>query len=359
MSSTATQTFDDVDEALLLEVQKRFPMDHRPFELLGRKLDITEQECLRRVERLKDRQVIRHIGALFDSRALGYEWTVLAMRVDPSRVDRSAERVLSYSGVICASRRNDLFSLWLTVAVASNDSRQQVVTILHALAEAAETVQLPVTQVYKSGGRLDLSGLESAWTGSEDAHEESSRAAAAAQWTEQDLRAIRILQEDLPLMEMPFTVLAEQAGMREDELFAWMKKAEHAGAMRRFAATVRDRKAESLAGALVVWQAPPEGVDQLAAQMAEFREVSRCERRPVYPSWPYPLFTVIHAPTVAGCMDVVKRMEERVGRLPHKHLFAVKEYRNVRSRFFDPDLDAWWKQVGLPTLNQLSQSGSL
>ena len=355
MTTTATHTFDDVDEALLLEIQKHFPTDHRPFELLGRKLNISEQECLRRVERLRDRQAIRHIGAQFDGRALGYDWTVLAMRVDAGRINQAAERVLSYPGVCYACRRNDPFSLWLTVAVASHDSRQQVAAILHTLAESAETIQLPVIQVYKSGGRLDASGLESAWAGAEEAHEEPGRAAAMpSQWSEQDRRVIRILQEDLPLMEMPFTVLAEQAGLQEEDLFAWIKRVEHAGAVRRFAATVRDRKAEHLAGALVIWQASPEAVDDVAAQIAEFREVSRCERRPVYATWPYPLLTVIHAPTATGCMEVVKRIEERVGRLPHKHLFSTHEYRKASTRYFDGALDEWWKRIGLPTLNRLA-----
>jgi hypothetical protein len=80
--------------------------------------------------------------------------------------------------------------------------------------------------------------------------------------------------------------------------------------------------------------------------MALFREVSHCYRRPVYPSWPYPLFTMIHAETHSACMDVVKRIEERVGRFPHKSLFSTKEYKKVRVKYFTPELDTWWRDVG-------------
>jgi hypothetical protein len=80
--------------------------------------------------------------------------------------------------------------------------------------------------------------------------------------------------------------------------------------------------------------------------MALFREVSHCYRRPVYPSWPYPLFTMIHAETYSACMEVVKRIEERVGPFPHKNLFSTKEYKKIRVKYFTPELDQWWATVG-------------
>ena len=57
--TTTTQTFDDTDKALLTELQKRFPIDHRPFQVLGEKLGLSEQDCLERITRLKANQVIR------------------------------------------------------------------------------------------------------------------------------------------------------------------------------------------------------------------------------------------------------------------------------------------------------------
>jgi DNA-binding Lrp family transcriptional regulator len=159
-------------------------------------------------------------------------------------------------------------------------------------------------------------------------------------------------------MEMPYAVWAEQAQSSEEALFEWLRRMEHLGYMRRFAAILHHRNAGFLANAMVVWQVPPEQVDAVGEQMALFREVSHCYRRPVYPHWPYPLFTMIHAATHSACMDVVARIEARVGSFPHKNLFSTKEYKKTRVKYFTPELDAWWSRVGLPAAHALGSAGS-
>ncbi|MDP3704058.1 MAG: AsnC family transcriptional regulator [Candidatus Omnitrophota bacterium] len=346
MSTLTTQTFDDVDKALLTEVQKSFPVDHRPFQTLGEKLGISEQACLERISRLKSTQVIRQLSAIFDTRTLGYQSTLAAMKVDPARVDDAAEVVNQHPGVSHNYKRNDPFNMWFTVAVPPSDSLEQVVNILHTLAKAEETIILPTLRLYKIGVKLDLTGGESALESPDDIYDEKRRMAAKPPLTEQDIRFIRILQEDLPLLEIPFAVCAEQAEATEEELCAWAKKMEHLGYMRRFAAILHHRNAGFKANAMVVWEVPKEHVDAAGEQMALFREVSHCYRRPVYPNWPYPLFTMVHAETYSSCMEVVKRIEERVGQFPHKNLFSTKEYKKIRVKYFTPELDQWWATVG-------------
>src|SRR3989338_8424655 len=124
--STA-QTFDKIDKALLTEIQKHFPGVHRPFLALGEKLDISEQECLERIGRLKTDKVIRQLSAIFDTRSLGYQSTLVAMKIDPDLVDSAAEAVNQHPGVSHNYKRNDPFNLWFTIAVPPTDSLEQVV----------------------------------------------------------------------------------------------------------------------------------------------------------------------------------------------------------------------------------------
>ena len=346
MTTATTQTFDEIDKALLTEVQKAFPVDHRPFQVLGEKLGISEQECLERISRLKATKVIRQLSAIFDTRAIGYQSTLAAMKVDTSRVDEAAEIVNQHPGVSHNYKRNDPFNIWFTVAVPPSDSLEQVVNILHALAKAEETIILPTLRLYKIGVKLDLTGQEAALENPEEIYDEAKRMQSKPPLTDPDIRCIRVMQEDLPLMELPYAVWAEQAEMTEEELFAWSRKMEHLGYLRRFAAILHHRNAGFLANAMVVWQIPQEQVDAVGEEMARFREVSHCYRRPVYPHWPYPLFTMIHAETHSACMDVVKRIEERVGQFPHKSLFSTKEYKKIRVKYFTPELDTWWKTIG-------------
>ena len=344
--TTTTQTFDEVDKALLTELQKQFPIDHRPFQMLGEKLGISEQQCLERVTRLKESKVIRQLSAIFDTRALGYQSTLTAMKVDPARVDEAAEVINQHPGVSHNYKRNDPFNIWFTIAVPPTDSLEQVIKILHALAKADETIILPTLRLYKIGVKLDLTGQEAPLESQEDIYDEKRRMSPKPPLTDDDIRFIRIMQEDLPMLEIPYAVWAEQAEATEEELFAWARRMEHLGYLRRFAAILHHRNAGFKANAMVVWQVPQDHVDPVGEQMALFREVSHCYRRPVYPSWPYPLFTMIHAETHSACMDVVRRIEERVGQFPHKSLFSTHEYKKTRVKYFTPELDTWWEEVG-------------
>lgn len=344
--TTTTQTFDAVDKALLTAVQQQFPVDHRPFHVLGERLGISEQECLARVGRLKADKVIRQLSAIFDTRTLGYQSTLAAMKVDPERVDEAAEVVNQHPGVSHNYKRNDPFNIWFTIAVPPTDSLERVIKILHALARAEETIVLPTLRLYKIGVKLDLTGQQESLESVDDIYNEQRRTAAKPPLTEQDIRCIRVMQEDLPMLEMPYTVWAEAAETTEEELFAWAKKMEHLGYMRRFAAILHHRNAGFLANAMVVWQVPEDRVDAVGEHAALFREVSHCYRRPIYPNWPYPLFTMIHAPTYTACMEVVARIEERVGQFPHKSLFSTKEYKKTRVKYFTPELDTWWAHIG-------------
>lgn len=346
MAETTTKAFDDIDKALLTELQKSFPIAHRPFEVLGEKLGITEQECLRRVTALKESKVIRQLSAIFDTRALGYQSTLVAAKVAPERVDEAAAVINQHPGVSHNYKRNDPFNMWYTVAVPPGDSLEQTVKILHILSKSDETIILPTVRLYKIGVKLDLTGQDGAYESKDEIYDEAKRWSAKPPLTAQDIKFIRVLQEDLPALELPFAVWAEQAESTEEELFAWAKKTEHLGYMRRFAAILHHRNAGFKANAMVVWQVPAEQVDACGEQMALFREVSHCYRRPVYPTWPYPLFTMIHAETHTACMDVVKRIEDRIGSFPHKNLFSTKEYKKIRVRYFSPELDEWWSRVG-------------
>lgn len=344
--TTATDTFDEVDKALLTELQKSFPIAHRPFQVLGEKLGLSEQQCLERVSRLKENKVIRQLSAIFDTRTLGYQSTLAAMRVDASRVDEAAKVLNQHPGISHNYKRNDPFNIWFTLAVPPTDSLEKVIHILHVLAKAEETIILPTLRLYKIGVKLDLTGTESQQESQEDIYDEKKRWASKPPLTEQDIKFIRILQEDLPLIEMPFSVWAAEADATEESLFLWAKRMEQLGYMRRFAAILNHRNAGFKANAMVVWQVPEEQADAAGDQMALFREVSHCYRRPIYPNWPYPLFTMIHAQTYSECMDVVKRIEERIGQFPHKNLFSTKEYKKIRVKYFTPELDQWWAGIG-------------
>ncbi len=342
---TTIQPLDATDQALLAAVQKQVPIDHRPFEFLGERLGLSEQECLDRIGRLKSRGIILKLSAALDGRALGYQQTLAAMKVDPSRVSGAVSALTLHPGVWYCDQRHDPFNLWLALAAPPSDSLEQTLKVLHVLAGASETILLPALSVYKQSGR-DAEEADLPAEALATSPDDEQRVMPKPPFTEQDLRRLRLIQADLPLIELPFAVWAEQLDTTEDELFAWLKRAEHAGYLLRFAAAVHLRAPGPFTHTRVVWQPDEAAVDATARSMIQFREVTDCYRHPIYSSWQHALFTIIRAESDAACLDVVQRIEQRIGATPHKHLFTLKVYKRASVKFFDPALETWWSETG-------------
>ncbi|MGD9031543.1 MAG: Lrp/AsnC family transcriptional regulator, partial [Desulfobacteraceae bacterium] len=63
---------DDVDKAIVNEIQSDFPITTRPYRELGKRFQLSEEEVLERLKRLKAEGVIRRIGGNFDSKSLNF-----------------------------------------------------------------------------------------------------------------------------------------------------------------------------------------------------------------------------------------------------------------------------------------------
>src|SRR3989338_7818988 len=235
---------DDLDRKILTEIQKDFPRVSKPFHALGEKFGITGEETLARIKRLKeDEKVLRQISAIFDTRSLGYQSTLVAMKFENTQLDRGAEVINQHPGVSHNYRRNDAYNLWFTVAVPPHHSLEGTIRKLHDLSGALNTLILPTLKLFKIGVKLDLTGsnwdlLES----KDEIYDESRRRKAPPELTQEHIQAIRALQEDIPLVERPFEEIARTSGFSEARLFELIKFFESKGYFRRFAGILHHLK---------------------------------------------------------------------------------------------------------------------
>ena len=65
---------DDKDRAILDLLQDSIPVTMRPYEALAQKLDISEEEVLTRILRMKEEGVIRRVGAILRHKRAGYAY---------------------------------------------------------------------------------------------------------------------------------------------------------------------------------------------------------------------------------------------------------------------------------------------
>src|SRR5690349_835026 len=108
---------DERDRQLLNQMQNDFPLAERPFRALAERLDSSEADVLARVERLRAEKILRQVSAIFDTKALGYKSSLVAMRAAPGRVHEAAQILNEHPGVSHNYERNHEFNLWFTIAV--------------------------------------------------------------------------------------------------------------------------------------------------------------------------------------------------------------------------------------------------
>jgi DNA-binding Lrp family transcriptional regulator len=140
---------DEMDRMILNEIQSHFPIEAQPYQALGEKLGFSEEEVLQRVQDLKDREVIRRIGANCNSRKLGYTSTLCAAKVPSRLMERFVEVVNSYTGVTHNYRRDHEYNIWFTLIAPSEARIEHILHEIVELTEVEEVISLPAERLFK------------------------------------------------------------------------------------------------------------------------------------------------------------------------------------------------------------------
>ena len=140
---------DEMDRMILNEIQSHFPIEARPYQVLGEKLGCSEEEALQRVQDLKEREVIRRIGANCNSRKLGYTSTLCAAKVPSRLMARFVEVVNSYMGVTHNYRRDHDYNIWFTLIAPSEEKIERILREIIELTGVGEVISLPAERLFK------------------------------------------------------------------------------------------------------------------------------------------------------------------------------------------------------------------
>jgi len=336
---------DEADRELLNQLQAGLAFVREPFAEIGSRIGMDEEEVLRRLTRLKDAEIVRQLSAIFDTRALGYESSLVAARYADDHLFEAADIIGGHPGVSHNYRRTHAFNLWYTLA-CEPDSRLGLEDTMHRLHEASgaeSTRLLPTLKLYKINVQLDMTG-----TRPNDAKEDAPRPAPVrgdgVMPTEADKRMIEILQRDLPVESRPFDTWAAEAGITPQALLDACQVFVDRTYMRRFAAVLNHRKAGFGANGMAVWKVPEEELEDIGPRMAAFKAVSHCYKRPTYPDWPYSIFTMVHARSKEACEEAIEAIAEDTGVTgPDRRavLYSTLEFKKIRLMYYTPDYREW------------------
>ena len=149
MNSSVEDKIDDFDRAILNRIQSDFPLTPRPYKTIGQQLNLSENEVIKRVRRMKDTGVIRRIGGNFTPHALGFVSTLCAAKVPPDKINQFAEVVNRYPGVTHNYRRDNSFNVWFTFIAPSMDEIEAHLKQIAADTGITDILNLPATKLFK------------------------------------------------------------------------------------------------------------------------------------------------------------------------------------------------------------------
>ena len=323
---------DKLDTEILNEIQWKFPLVAKPFDEIAKKFEISSDEVKNRLTQLKRKGVLRQLSAIFDTRKLGYTSSLVAMEIEPDKLEYIAHQINKHPGVSHNYEREHQFNLWFTLAVPPGSDLEKELDKFSKLDGIKKTRMLPTLQLFKIGVKLDM--VDDKKHDVKPSEEKKKITNVKFVATEEDKEFIRELQKDMEIVDRPFQKAAENLRITEDQIFEKLRSYEEIGVMRRFAAILRHREAGFTANGMIVWKVPEERISEVGNKLGAFPQVSHCYERPVYPDWPYNVFSMIHCKSFDEAGQMTKDIQKQIDVSDYKILFSSREFKKTRVEYF-------------------------
>ncbi len=321
-----------MDKEILNEIQWTFPLVSQPYHEIAKKFDVSVEDIKKRLTNLKKTGILRQLSAIFDTRRLGYKSSLIAMKIDPDKLDYVAQQINRHPGVSHNYERNHEFNLWFTLAVPPGLDLKTEVDKFSKLVGIQKIRLLPTIKLFKIGVKLEM--VDDKKHEVKPTEEKKKIQNVKFVPTEEDKKFIRELQKDLEIVDKPFLNATKKLGLTEEQVFEKLRYYENIGVMRRFAAILRHRDVGFIANGMIVWEVPDERITEVGEKLGAFPQVSHCYQRPVYKDWPYSVFSMIHCKSIDEAKNMAKEIQKEIQVDDYKILFSAREFKKTRVEYF-------------------------
>ena len=149
---------DSINNKLLEIIQDGFPISPKPYEELAVSLGVSEDEVIERIGKLQEQGIIRRLGAIFDSRKLGYKSTLCAIKVPKEQITYVAEIINSYPGVTHNYLREHDYNMWFTLIAPSEEHIDKICSEITSRSGIDDLMKLPAKRFFKIKVKFSVKG---------------------------------------------------------------------------------------------------------------------------------------------------------------------------------------------------------
>ena len=146
---------DEYDKELLNLMQEGLPLCERPFLDLAQRLGLGEEDVISRVRSMKEGDIIRRIGGIFDSAAMGFAGTLCALSVPDGMVEEAASAINRHDGVTHNYLRDDKYNIWFTAAAPSWEDLNRMISEISG-SVGADVLSFPTVKKFKVEARFPV-----------------------------------------------------------------------------------------------------------------------------------------------------------------------------------------------------------
>ena len=313
------------DRRLLTAAQVAFPLVAHPFAALGSAAGLSQAEVIARLSALREQRLVRRIGPVFEPAAIGLTTELIAVEVDPDRVEPIGATIAEWPQVTHCYLRDHRVNLWFAGAASSADWFEQAAATIVRWQGVHGAWRLPTVRRFKIGVVFDLVEQR---TSSEIPPRPALRGCADTEkGTAPDIAVVRALESDLPLLAEPFAGMSGRLATTVvgllDIIQDWLER----GCIRRYGAQLNHRLLGFTANAMTTWAVPAARLAEAGVALAADPEVTHCYERPAFDAFPYNLYAMIHGRTREHCLAVAERLSQACDLGDPLPLFSTREFK--------------------------------
>lgn len=313
---------DPIDQRLLDEFQRDFPLVSQPFDVLADALGRTETDVISRLDTLQTEGRIARVGATVRPNTAGAS-TLAAMAIPEERLTEVAARIGHEEGVNHSYLREHEWNLWF-VATAPNTAALDTSLVDIRRDTGLDVLDLRLRRPFNIDLGFRLSG----------ARKTTPRRGAPdlSVLVEADRPLLHAMSQGMPLVPRPYLALAARLGLDEATVINRIQALFTAGILTRVGVIVRHRSVGWSSNAMVVWKVPQDRILAAGEALAQHPGVTLCyERVTVDGVWDYNLYSMIHARSRSEAREILHAasvLPEMAG-IEHEPLFSVQCFKQT------------------------------
>ena len=146
---------DELDRAIVNELQAGFPICDRPYLEVGKKLGTREELVIERIGRLLEAGVLSRFGPMYHAEKLGGGLSLCSMRIPAADFERVAAQVNAYPEVAHNYAREHDLNMWFVLATERPERIEAVVKEIEATTGHA-VYNMPKLREFFVGLRLEV-----------------------------------------------------------------------------------------------------------------------------------------------------------------------------------------------------------